>query len=241
MDNTNIDEIIQGNGKNQTVPKEQKTEDYLVRVQDYTGEGYELRNGEETDKIAKAHRLEIEKAVKDFFLEKYKTEVTVHNVVGAIDGATVFVESVGEPHFYTYAIVPINAEKKKVYINNVWTEEGQVEDCISGGIYAMIFEEELKKLDQYLQTLVSEYPIVGSRIEAIQNVGAVGYSTEFYYITTYDDNLIKLSDLYLQYPTRTKEEWKNSFNKNSFEPDGVIIAINLHMKESEAKPDKVIF
>ncbi|MDQ0233676.1 hypothetical protein J2S19_005033, partial [Metabacillus malikii] len=43
----------------------------------------------------------------------YKTEVKVHNVVGSQDAATVFVESVGEPHFYTYAVVPIENKRKK--------------------------------------------------------------------------------------------------------------------------------
>ncbi|WP_404443030.1 DUF1672 domain-containing protein [Sutcliffiella horikoshii] len=65
------------------------------------GEGYTLKNGEKTDKIAKENKEEITKAVEKFFLEKYKTEVIVHNRVGANDGASVYVESLREPHFYT--------------------------------------------------------------------------------------------------------------------------------------------
>src|SRR4051794_9874828 len=79
----------------------------LVSVQKYTGEGYALKDGEETDKIAEANRDEIELAVKKYFSKIYKTEVIVHNLVGAIDGVSVFVESVGEPHFHAFAIVPI--------------------------------------------------------------------------------------------------------------------------------------
>lgn len=60
-----------------------------------TREGYELDNGEKTDKIAEVNREEIDGAVKAFFRGTYKTEVKVHNVVSAVDGATVFVESVG--------------------------------------------------------------------------------------------------------------------------------------------------
>ncbi|MEC0785779.1 DUF1672 family protein, partial [Bacillus haynesii] len=55
----------------------------LIRVQDYTGQGYALDGGQATAEIAKAHHEEIEKAVKTFFLEKYKTKVKVHNIVGA--------------------------------------------------------------------------------------------------------------------------------------------------------------
>ncbi len=74
-------------------------------------------------------------------MEKYKTEVIVHNMVGAVDGATVFVESVGEPHFYTYAIVPIDVDQKEVNSENVWSQEGQVENAIITGIFAMIFDQ----------------------------------------------------------------------------------------------------
>ncbi|MEC0785785.1 DUF1672 family protein, partial [Bacillus haynesii] len=55
----------------------------LIRVQDYTGQGYALDGGQATAKIAEAHHEEIEKAVKAFFLDKYKTKVRVHNIVGA--------------------------------------------------------------------------------------------------------------------------------------------------------------
>ncbi|MBP3041482.1 DUF1672 family protein [Bacillaceae bacterium Marseille-Q3522] len=241
MDNTNIDEIIQGNGKNQSVPEEQKTEDYLVRVQDYTGEEYELRNGEETDKIAEAHRSEIEKAVKEFFLGKYKTEVIVHNVVGAIDGATVFVESVGEPHFYTFATVPIDIGEKKVLTDNVWSQQGQVEDAIITAIYAMIFDEEIKKLDQYIESLIKEYPITGITEESLEKVRAGGFSTPYYYINSLDDAFDTLLTSYLQNPKTTKEEWKQIFKKDSFDPEGLNIAIDLYMSEPNTEPDKDIF
>jgi Protein of unknown function (DUF1672) len=85
--------------KQPAVQEEKQIEDVFVSVQDYKGEGYELDNGEKTDKIAEANREKIDKAVKAFFQDTYMTEVVVHNVVGAVDVATVFVESVGEPHF----------------------------------------------------------------------------------------------------------------------------------------------
>ena len=103
-----------------------------MSVQEYTGEGYALRNGKETDKIAEANRDEIEVAVKKFFSEKYKTEVIVHNLVGAVDGVSVFVESVGEPNFQAFAIVPIDVQSKTVKSDSVWSQEGQIENALSG-------------------------------------------------------------------------------------------------------------
>ncbi|UAC48162.1 DUF1672 domain-containing protein [Bacillus aquiflavi] len=113
MDNTNHKTNKAKNEQTKETPEEKYAREHYVPVQEYTGQGYTLRNGEKTDKIAKAHRDEIDKAVKKFFLDNYKTEVIVHNVVGAVDGASVFVESVGEPHFYTYAIVPIDIDEEK--------------------------------------------------------------------------------------------------------------------------------
>jgi Protein of unknown function (DUF1672) len=90
------------------------SEETMVSVQDYTGEGYALPYGKGTKKIAEEHIAEIEEAAIRFFKENYSTDVTVHNVAGSKNGATVFVESKGEPHFYTYAAVPIDEISEKV-------------------------------------------------------------------------------------------------------------------------------
>ncbi|CAN7193403.1 DUF1672 family protein [Rossellomorea sp. LjRoot5] len=89
------------------VDSEREVHNQFESVQDYTGEGYTLKNGKETDKIAEEHRKEVESAVKDFFLKEYKTDVKVHNAVGNEAGATVFVESTDPLHFYTYAVVKL--------------------------------------------------------------------------------------------------------------------------------------
>ncbi len=88
-----------------------------------------------------------------FFLKKYKTKVIVHNLVGNKDSATAFVESVGEPHFYTYCIVPINVDVKEVDSGRIFTQESQVEDAIRAGIYAMIYESEFKNLYPYFSDI----------------------------------------------------------------------------------------
>ncbi|MBH0156680.1 DUF1672 family protein [Fictibacillus sp. 5RED26] len=211
----------------------------LVSVQEYTGEGFDLPNGEKNDKIAEAKRDEIDKAMKKFFMDTYKTEVEVHNIVGNKDGATVFVESVGEPHFHTFAIVPINGQDQ-VITDGIWTQEGQVEGSIMSGIYAMIYDKELNELDTYLEKIVSEHPVTGVRDEAIQNTYSTGFTTPYYYITILDEAYDTFYEEYLQNPKTSKEDWKNKASSLKIDPEGYLITIQLFMKEKNQKPDQEI-
>ncbi|MCY7770656.1 DUF1672 domain-containing protein [Bacillus haynesii] len=213
----------------------------LISVQDYTGQGYELDGGEETTKIAEAHREEIEKAVKTFFLDKYKTKVKVHNIVGALNAASVFVESEGEPHFHTNAVVPIDVEKQEVKIDKVWSEEGQVEDSIIGGIYAMIFEKEIQNLDHYLEETIKDEPVVGTRREAINNTDASGFSTTYYYLTISGNGLNQLYLEYLKDPNKSKEEWKKEIKRTEIDPKSCNFNIQLYMEKPNTEPNKGIF
>ncbi|MEK4670656.1 DUF1672 family protein [Niallia sp. FSL R7-0271] len=149
MNSTNI------NNENEEAKESQAalSSDRLVSVQDYSGEGYALPYGKETDKLAEKNRTQIEEAAIKFFKENYKTDVYVHNVVGNRDGATIFVESKGNVHFYTYAVVPIDEQGKQVLTDKIWADEFQVENAIKGGLYHIIFREEFNKLDSYLESL----------------------------------------------------------------------------------------
>ncbi|MCY8067463.1 DUF1672 domain-containing protein [Bacillus haynesii] len=213
----------------------------LIRVQDYTGQGYALDGGQATAKIAEAHHEEIEKAVKAFFLDKYKTKVKVHNIVGALNAASVFVESEGEPHFYTYAVVPVDVKKQEVKTDKVWSQEGQVEDSIIGGIYAMAFEKELQKLDHYLEETVKNEPVVGTRQEAINNTDASGFSTTFYYLTISGNSLNHLYLEYLKHPDKSKEEWKKEIKRTEIDPKSCNFNIQLYMEKPNTEPNKGIF
>ncbi|MBT2215572.1 DUF1672 domain-containing protein [Virgibacillus dakarensis] len=211
-----------------------------VRVQDYTGEGYTLRDSnEETGEIANAHRDEVEQAVKQFFNDKYKTEVKVHNIVSAVDGVSVFVESIGEPHFYTFAIVPVDLENKEVQTDRVWSQEGQVENAIQGGLYAMAFEEEFAKLDDYLESVTEEHPVTGTPVEAIQNVMGTGYTTNYYLVAPAGDAFEKLYELYQDNPSISKQELQDFFAKKSFNPRYLTIGIELYMEEDNAPSKKI--
>jgi len=179
-------------------------------------------------------------AVQDFFVEKYKTEVKVHNIVSAVDGVSVFVESIGEPHFYTFAIVPVDVESGEVETNRVWSQEGQVEDAIQGGLYAMAYEEEFSNLDAYLEGVTNEYPVVGTPMEAIENVKGNGYTTPYYFISTFDDVFDDLLDVYLENPKLTKQEIRRFFKENPFESNYLAIGIEFYMKDADVEPDQNI-
>jgi hypothetical protein len=212
-----------------------------VRIQEYSGEGYALRDSrKETGEIAEGNRVLVEKAVQNFFMKNYKSDVIIHNIVSANDGVSVFVESVGEPHFYTFAIVPVDVKNKEVETDNVWSQEGQVENAIKGGLYTMAFEDEFSKLNQYLEGLTKEFPIVGTPIKAIENVLGTGYSTPYYSITPFGEVFKELFEAYLNTPDLTKIELKTFFEENNYEPENIAVGIEFYMKDVNTDPDEVI-
>ena len=217
-------------------------EENLVRIQDYRGEGFELRGSQkETGEIAEENRAEIEKAVQTFFKENYKTDVTIHNIVSAADGVSVFVESVGEPHFYTFAIVPVDVKNKEVKVDSVWSQDGQVENAIQSGLYAMAFDQKFQKLDEYFNKLVQDYTVVGRPMEVIENVRADGFATPYYYMSTVGDTFETILDMYLEDPEISKEDIMSYFHHNEFDTKFAIITVYLFMEEAGTEPDNEIF
>ncbi|WP_260508071.1 DUF1672 domain-containing protein [Cytobacillus firmus] len=219
------------------------SEETLISVQDYTGEDYALPYGKVTDEIADENLDLIEEAAIKFFKENYKTDVTVHNVVGAKDGATVFVESKGEPHFYTYAVVPIDELEKKVMTEKIWADEFQVENAIKGGLYHMIFNEEFKKLDNYLESVAADGQVTGKTEEALQNAGGQGFMAPYYFISMTDEELaIKpVYDLYINNPDESVENLRKAYDETQFDPENFFINIQYFMADEESEPNKEIF
>ena len=219
-----------------------ETESSQISVLDYTGEGYALPYGRVTNEIADKNLDVIRDATIKFFKEKYKTDITVHNVVGAKDGATVFVESKGEPHFYTYAVVPIDELAKKVWTERIWADEFQVENAIKGGLYSMIFKEEFKQLDNYFDSLAAEGQITGRTVESIQNVGGHGFSTPYYFISLADETAIQpVYDLFMKSPDESTDNLRKAFKDNAFSAEDLFINIQLFMADPNAKPDKKLY
>ncbi|CAN7193510.1 DUF1672 family protein [Rossellomorea sp. LjRoot5] len=223
-----------------STPKE--VEDQYERVQDYKGEGYRLTNGAANDKVAEANREEVEKAVKAFFMKNYETRVKIHNLVGNKDGVTVFVESTGPVHFYTYAIVPFHQESDRISVGVVRTQEGEMERGIREGLYRLIFEEEFKKLDSYLEKVVSEEKFVGRTVESLQNVGGSGYMTPYYSLSSLNsDEAIKpVYDLYMRDHQTSIETLKQAYDGNLFEADNLRINIMLFMEKEDVQPSKEV-
>ncbi|MDE5414227.1 DUF1672 family protein [Alkalihalobacterium chitinilyticum] len=224
-------------------PEERHAREVYVSVNDYTGEGYRLPDGQLNDPIAKEKFEEIAEATQSFFLEEYKTEVTVHNAVGAKHGIMVFVESPNEPKFHTFAMMPVDANEGKIFPDDIWTVEMQVESAIFSGLFAMMIEEELKILDEYFKELTNKYPVVGIRQEAMNNVTKSGYTTPYYFIShlLVNDEFLPILELYLNNPEVSKEELLDHFDVMEYDAEQVNFAINLYMKEFDTKPDEKLF
>lgn len=231
------DENYKRNAENEQINEYEK-ENY-VSIQDYNGEGFTLRDANpKTGEIAEENREEVEKAVEHFFFNKYKSKVKVQNIVSADDGVSVFVESLEEPHFYSFAIVPVDVKSKKVKTDQVWSQEGQIENAIQGGLYAMAYKDEFTKLENYLDSIAAEHPIVGTPIEVIENVKGNGYTSSYYFVSTFDDVFDDLFELYLSNPEITHQELETFFAENPFGSEGVAFGIEFYMKDIHTDPDK---
>ncbi|QHE63266.1 DUF1672 family protein [Rossellomorea vietnamensis] len=215
--------------------------DTYVRVQEYEGDGYVLRGGEEADKIAEEKSEEVKESVKNFFMETYKTDVKVHNIVGNVDGATVFVESTGPVHFYSNAIVSMDLSEKRV--RDVSSLDGDVESNIQGGLYRLLFKKEFQELDHYLSEMVSENPVVGKTEKSLQNVGGSGYMTPYYYLSVPPDDeaVLPVYEAYLQDPDTPVSDLKPLFSREDFSAEDYTITIQLYMEKEQAEPDKKLF
>ncbi|MDO6657785.1 DUF1672 family protein [Anaerobacillus sp. 1_MG-2023] len=228
--------------KESSTIKDRVEEKYFLSVQEYTGEGYTLAKGERNGEIAEEHSEEVDRAVKQYFKRNYHTKVKVHSIVGAVDGAIVFVESVGKPHFYSYAIISVDQQSETVDSTGVWSQEGQVGAAISSGLYTWIYEDEFQKLDQYLDGKVKEYPVVGISEEANQN-GVGNYHTTPYYKVVIYGGVVqeKLLNEYLENSDLPKDEWVNMLEGESINPAMVSVLIQLYMEEPGVEPNKEIF
>lgn len=211
-----------------------------VPIQEYTGEGFTLRDANpKTGDIAEANREEVVAAIEDFFKSKYKTEVNIHNIVSAVDGVSVFVESVGEPHFYSFAIVPIDIKNKEIKTDKVWSQEGQVESALNSGLYVMAYEEEFAELDKYLENVEERFPVVGMNIEVAESTQGNGYNTPYYFPKALFDPMY---EAYLENPAITKDELRAFLDEENFNPAGMAwLAIRFHMEDPNIEPDEEIY
>lgn len=107
----------------------------------------------------------------------------------------------------------------------------------------MIFKEEFKQLDKYLETLAADGQVTGKTKEALQNVGGQGFSTPYYFISmrSKEAAIKPVYDLYMKNPDESKENLRNAFEDSSFAADNLFINIQLFMADKNAKPNKELF
>ncbi|MBU9720567.1 MULTISPECIES: DUF1672 family protein [Bacillaceae] len=224
-------------------PEEKHAREAYVSVNDYTGEEKDLPDGQRNDPIAKEKFDEIAEATQKFFLEEYKTEVIVHNAVGAKHGIMVFVESPNEPKFHTFAMMPVDAIEEKIFPDDIWTVEMQVEQALYGGLLVMVMEEEFASLDQYFEEFKKNFPVTGLPQTAINNVKSSGYTTPYYFIQTMSmrEEFDQLIEPYFDNPNISNRELKEYFDVSSYNPEDFSLVINLYMNEPNSEPDDVIF
>ncbi|KGX89834.1 hypothetical protein N781_08945 [Pontibacillus halophilus JSM 076056 = DSM 19796] len=213
----------------------------LVPVQDYDGTGYTLRNASaDIEKIAEENEEEIKEAVVQYFSNKYKSEVKVHNMEAANGGITVFLKSVSPLEYHTYAIVPVNEENASIMYEDIFTQSGQVENAIVTGIYAKVYNQEFNTLNSMLNQLAQEQPIVGVTADALNNVTGDGYSTQYYRTAIFDKNLIEVSNTFLKDPTLDAEEYKILLNDVDYDPNLLSYVIEFYMEDKDKKPKQEI-
>src|SRR5699024_12212136 len=123
--------------------------------------------------------------------------------------------SVRDLYFYTYVIVSNDVKNKEIKLREVWSQEGCVEDAIAGSLYAIAFEEDFSNLDKYLDGLVDDYPIIGTNIKTIENVKGNGYTTPYYFISTFDDTFKELAESYINNTNMSEEELVDILKKKS--------------------------
>ena len=203
-------------------------------VQDYTGQGYSFDNGEETGKFANQHRKQIVEKVKQYFIQKYHLDITVHHIYGATDAAVVFVESKKDPKFHTSVIVGIDLENKK--IGNVGAYEGSVEGAITTGLYVMAYEKEFQRLDDFCTAITKEYPVIGRTKEAVDHTVDSGYATPFYYTSTSNLLFPEAYKAFIQKEDNRKIE--QLITGKSFDKEAMMISLTFYMKEKHRLPDE---
>jgi|SRR5690625_913619 len=107
-----------------------------------------IQDGDKSLAIIEKEREKVEEEVKIYFKENYHTNVIIQNIVATEDGASVFVESEGEPYFYNIAIVPVDVREEGIGLDRISTIEGQVEKSIEGGLYVMVYRKKFNNLDR---------------------------------------------------------------------------------------------
>ncbi|MEH7107145.1 DUF1672 family protein [Bacillus sp. JJ1764] len=222
---------------NETVDKK-NAEDGYMPVQDYIGQGYSFNYGEKTGEFAKKHRQKIIDKVHHFFMEKYGLNVTVHSLVGAKNAVVAFVESKQNPKFHTSVIVGVDLQNNKV--GDVGAYEGKVEGAITSGLYVMAYEKEFQNLDEFCEQIAEKYPVIGMRIEAVNNTMDSGYTTQYYYTSTSQLIYPNAYDAFVKKTNSSNQDYRNLIEEKTFKKNDMLISLTFYMKKKHSLPDQKV-
>ncbi|SHN24380.1 Protein of unknown function [Gracilibacillus kekensis] len=151
------------------------------------------------------------------------------------------VESIGEIHFYTYAIIPIDKKQETVLTHKIWTQEMVVEDAIMTGIYGLVEQEKFENLTKLIDELNQEFSLTGLNEKASQ-LGANRFSTEYYYTAIGDEKPFgDIVEYDFKDPNRTTDEWEDLLLVEKIDAEAIRIAINLYMADENVEPDSEVF
>lgn len=225
---------------NHSDEKEKKADDGTTPVADYKGQGFYLVDGDKSEPIVKKNEAEIKKRAIAYMKDKYKTNVKVNNVVPARDAAVVMVEAEEPIQFHTSVIVGFDMQKKELDpLPNVWSEEGEVEGAIVGGLYAKAYKQEFEKLDTFTKMIAENNGLQGYNNLTIEKTHANGYEKSNFFITTSID-FKKTYEAYLANTNITEDKLRALFLTEDPKFEHTHMVCNFFTKKDKLPPNEEV-
>ncbi|MBC1446645.1 DUF1672 family protein [Listeria welshimeri] len=218
--------------------EQEKAQEGTTPVQDYVGQGYSFVDGNKSAERVKKHEEEIKQEVINYIKTKYKTDVKVNNVVPARNGAVVIVESEAPIQFTTSVIVKFILNKKDE-IGSGTSNEGEIEQAIIGGLYAKVYEEEFKNLDEVSEKLAKKYDLEGYTQDALEKTSPNGYQGKYYFVTLGFSDYLSVYNAYLANPEISTDDLRALFIKDDPTSKNMSIPIAFFSKEDKLPEQKL--
>ncbi|MBF2493070.1 DUF1672 family protein [Listeria welshimeri] len=218
--------------------EQEKAQEGTTPVQDYVGQGFSFVDGDKSAERVKKHEEEIKQEVINYIKTKYKTDVKVNNVVPARNGAVVIVESEAPIQFTTSVIVKFILNKKDE-IGSGTSNEGEIEQAIIGGLYAKVYEEEFKNLDEVSEKLAKKYDLEGYTQDALEKTSPHGYQGKYYFVTLGFSDYLSVYNAYLANPEISTDDLRALFIKDDPTSKNMSIPIAFFSKEDKLPEQKL--
>ena len=230
--------------------KELYQEPKTVRVQDYTGENYPGTESKEAWDYIAEHKEELSEYAIKYYKEEYGLDVKVNNMYPSRRAAIATVETIKEPYIDAFIIMQLNKKEGMQLVYGVYETQMETDKSIICGLYYMAFEEEFKNLETFMKRQAEQYPITGTPMGVIKNVGYSSYQGEYFYFSTTTLSFPKTYELFMENHEVSKEELRASFlseveeSKKRYYEEGkgdlpVSMVIEVYMDEEEDPDEKV--